>query len=177
MKYAVIAAVGIAGTTIAAPVQPQKEPGQGKGQGPSQGNGNSESTSTVPAWETTTPAWETPTPAASWPTSMPWVVPGSSGYLGGGWPTEWPTGWPTGWATSSVSISPAATSSPILPICPDVEQPPNADTATIECVNLPKVPETNPGGPIEPLDGNTGPKRRSVFDWFKGNNNNNNKDN
>lgn len=45
-------------------------------------------------------------------------------------------------------------------------------------------PGTNPGGPLEPVDRNTGPKRRSIFDWFKGNNNEedkedkeNNKDN
>ncbi|KAJ5811558.1 hypothetical protein N7474_007859 [Penicillium riverlandense] len=203
MKYAVIAAMGIAGSAIAAPVQPQGEQGQGNGQDNGQGGpgyGNPDPTSTVPAWETTTPAWETTTPAwetptgtPSWPTSMPWGTPGPSGYPGGGgggWPTGWPTGWPgwptPGWPTpgwprptSSVSIPPAATSNPALPICPDVNRLPNADLAPIECINLPNEPEANPGGPIEPLDGNTGPKRRSILDWFKGNNEDNedNKDN
>jgi len=172
MKYAVIAAMGIAGTAIAAPVQQQGEQGQGNGQGGGEGYGNPEPTSTVPAWTTPTPSgggWPHPSRSISgWPTSMPWGTPGPSGYPGGGWPPGWPT--------SSVSTPPAATSNPALPFCPDTQHLPNADLAPIECINVPNVPEINPGGPIEPLERNTGPKRRSVLDWFKGNNKDNEDD-
>jgi hypothetical protein len=52
-------------------------------------------------------------------------------------------------------------------LCSNFDHLPEHIRPGIECFDEPNLPEINPGGPFEPLDGNTGPKRRSIMDWFK----------